>query len=102
MRGFADLLMKKGMKLKWRWLSSFFILHFAFCILTSCHVNYSMSGASIAPDVKTVAIKYFTRTASLGPASMSQSFTEKLKDKFLSQTSLAIIDKNADLTFEGT
>lgn len=33
---------------------------------------------------------------------MSQTFTEKLKDKFLSQTSLAVVDRNADLTFEGT
>jgi hypothetical protein len=80
---------------------SFCILLFSFCI-TSCHVNYSMSGASIAPDVKTVAVKYFTKTASLGPASMSQNFTEKLKDKFLSQTSLTVVDRNADLTFEGT
>jgi hypothetical protein len=71
-------------------------------ILSSCKVNYSLSGASISPDTKTVAVKYFTKTASLGPASMSQTFTEKLKDKFLSQTSLAVVDRNADLTFEGT
>jgi hypothetical protein len=79
----------------------FFLLALAM-ILSSCHVNYSLSGASISPDTKTVAVKYFTKTASLGPASMSQTFTEKLKDKFLSQTSLAVVDKNADLTFEGT
>jgi hypothetical protein len=78
-----------------------FLLFLLFAF-SSCHVNYSMSGASIAPDVKTVAVKYFTKTASLGPASMSQNFTEKLKDKFLSQTSLAVLDRNADLTFEGT
>jgi hypothetical protein len=87
----------------WRkYFSAFCILHFSLFILSSCHVNYSMSGASIAPDVKTVTVKYFTKTASLGPASMSQTFTEKLKDKFLSQTSLAVEEKNADLTFEGT
>jgi hypothetical protein len=79
-----------------------FLFSFLLFALSSCHVNYSMSGASIAPDVKTVAVKYFTKTASLGPATMSQNFTEKLKDKFLSQTSLAVIDKNAALTFEGT
>jgi hypothetical protein len=79
-----------------------FLLSLLLFALSSCHVNYSMSGASIAPDVKTVAVKYFTKTAALGSASMSQTFTEKLKDKFLSQTSLAVVDKNADLTFEGT
>ncbi len=38
----------------------------------------------------------------MGPASLSQNFTEKLKDKFISQTSLALADKNGDLTFEGS
>jgi hypothetical protein len=84
-----------------KFIQSFLSLFFLIA-LSSCHVNYSMSGASIAPDIKTVAIKYFTKTASLGPASMSQTFTEKLKDKFLSQTNLSVVDKNADLTFEGT
>jgi len=65
-------------------------------------VNYSFSGASISPEVKTFTVKFFTKTASLGPASLSQTFTEKLKDKFISQTSLALVDKNADLTFEGS
>ena len=79
-----------------------------FCFLTllviinGCKVNYSMSGASISPDVKTIAIRYFTKTTSLGPSSLSQVFTEQLKDKFLTQTNLSITNENADLTLEGT
>ena len=61
-----------------------------------------MSGASISPDVKTIAIRYFTKTTSLGPSSLSQVFTEQLKDKFLTQTNLSITNENADLTLEGT
>jgi hypothetical protein len=61
-----------------------------------------LSGASIAPEVKTIAIKYFNKTAALGPSSMSQRLTEQLKDKFLSNTSLTIINSSADLTLEGT
>ena len=73
------------------------------CIFfTGCKVNYSMSGASIAPDVKTIAIKYFNKTAALGPASLSQTFTEKLKDKFLTQTNLSLVTGQADLTLEGS
>ncbi len=59
-----------------------------FCFLTllviinGCKVNYSMSGASISPDVKTIAIRYFTKTTSLGPSSLSQVFTEQLKINF--------------------
>lgn len=77
----------------------YFIL---FVCLVSCKVNYSFSGASISPEVKTFQVKFFSKTASLGPASLSQTFTEKLKDKFISQTSLALADRNADLTFEGS
>jgi hypothetical protein len=61
-----------------------------------------MTGASIASDVKTLNVKYFTKTATLGPASLSQEFTEKLKEKFLTQTSLSLVNGSADLTLEGT
>ncbi len=70
-------------------------------IFSSCKVGYSFSGASISPEIKTFTVKFFTKTASLGPASLSQTFTEKLKDKFISQTNLANIEKNGDLVFEG-
>ena len=69
---------------------------------TGCKVKYSMTGASISPDVKTINIKYFPKTAALGPASLSQTFTEKLKDKFQNNTSLAIVTANGDLTLEGS
>ena len=91
--------MREGVR---RYFAVFCSLLFAFCIFSGCKVNYSLSGTSISPDTKTLAVKYFTKTASLGPASMSQTFTEKLKDKFLSQTSLAVVERNADLTFEGS
>lgn len=68
----------------------------------SCKVSYSFSGASISPEVKTFTVKFFNKTASLGPASLSQTFTEKLKDKFISETNLIHAEKNGDLTFEGT
>ena len=61
-----------------------------------------MSGASIAPDVRTFHIKYFQKTAALGPSFLSQEFSEKLKDKFLSQTNLKLSDKDPDLVFEGS
>jgi len=61
-----------------------------------------MTGASIAPDIKTIAVKYFPKTAPLGPSTLSQSFTEKLKDKFLTQTNLSIVNGAADLIMEGS
>lgn len=93
-------------KMNIRKFTYFLLLFTSYLILstffTSCKVGYSFSGASISPEVKTFTVKFFSKTASLGPASLSQTFTEKLKDKFISQTNLALADKNGDLTFEGS
>ena len=69
---------------------------------SGCKVHYSMSGASVSPDVKTLTVKFFTKTAALGPSSLSQTFTEALKEKFISQTSLSLVDRNGDLLLEGS
>lgn len=61
-----------------------------------------MTGASISPEIKTVNIGYFTKTAALGPPSLSQTFTERLKQKFINETSLSVISTSSDLTFQGT
>jgi hypothetical protein len=69
--------------------------------ITACKVNYSFTGASIAPDVKTVSIQYFSSFAPLAKPTYSQNFTEALRDIFLSQTNLSFVPKNGDLQFEG-
>lgn len=66
-----------------------------------CKVKYSFTGASIAPDVKTVSIQYFTSFAPLAKPTYSQSFTEALRDIFVSQTNLSFVNKGGDLEFEG-
>jgi len=70
--------------------------------MISCKVNYSFTGASIAEDIKTVSVKTFQSYAPLANANLSQTFTEALKDKFLSQTNLDLVTKNGDLQFEGS
>lgn len=79
------------------------LLSFAFLLIavSSCKVNYSFSGASVSPDVKTISIQYFKNNASLAPPTLSQSLTEALKDIFTSQTNLGIINRDGDLNFEG-
>ncbi len=69
--------------------------------LSGCKVSYSFTGASIAPDVKTVSIPYFSSYAPLAKPTYSQSFTEALKDIFASQTNLSFVPKGGDLEFEG-
>lgn len=68
---------------------------------SSCKVKYSFTGASIAPDVKTVSIKYIPSYAPLAKPTFSQMFTEALRDIFLKQTQLNLVDNYGDLQFEG-
>lgn len=67
----------------------------------SCKVKYSFTGASIAPDVKTVSVQFFKNNAPLANPTLSQSFTEALKDIFNSQTNLGLVASGGDLNFEG-
>ena len=70
-------------------------------VLTSCKVNYSFTGASIPENVKTVSVKTFQSYAPLANANLTQTFTEDLKDKFISQTNLDLVARDGDLQFEG-
>lgn len=75
------------------------------CVLvlfSACKMRYSFSGASIPPEAKTVSVQYFQNVASLAPPTLSQLFTEALRDKLSSQTRLALVNKGGDLAFEGS
>jgi hypothetical protein len=78
-----------------------FVLIALFGGLYGCKVRYSFTGASISSDMKTISIAYFPNRAPIVNPSLSQEFTEKLKDKFISQTSLNMISGDGDLSFEG-
>jgi hypothetical protein len=67
---------------------------------TGCGV-YSFTGASISPEVKSVSIDFFPSYAPLAPANMPQSFTESLRELFVSRTNLDLFTKNGDIQFEG-
>lgn len=83
------------------WLKKVFVpLVFAIVLsFQSCH--YSLTGASISPEVKTVSVDYFKSTAQQAPPILEQQFTEALRDIFISQTNLNLTDGQGDLHFEG-
>lgn len=78
-----------------------YIIISLFAVFTSCKVKYSLSGASIPPEAKTISVGFFTNNTTLGSPSLSQRFTEKLRDMVSSQTNLALVRQNGDLQFEG-
>jgi hypothetical protein len=87
-----------GLKTRALLLSVFSALIF----FPACKIHYGFNGATIPPEAKTVAVQYFQTTATLAPPTLSQAFTEALKDKMSSQTRLALVSKGADLNFEGS
>jgi hypothetical protein len=70
--------------------------------ITSCRVNYSFTGASISPKVKTIAIMNFPNNAPLVVPTLSNTFTDALKDYFTSQTNLILVKQSGDLVIEGS
>jgi hypothetical protein len=67
----------------------------------SCKISYSFTGANISPAVKTFSVYYFPNRARLVNPSLSQLFTEALREKLQRQTSLNEMAENGDLIFEG-
>jgi hypothetical protein len=74
------------------------------CLLLSgcgCKVKYDLRGVNIPPDVQNISIKYFVNDASYVNPTLSQKFTEQLKDKFLRETKLAVIASEGDYRISG-
>jgi hypothetical protein len=69
---------------------------------TACRISYSLNGASIPPEAKTVSVTFFQNYASLAPPTLSQTFTEALRSRLSSQSRLALVSKGGDLAFEGS
>jgi hypothetical protein len=70
-------------------------------VFAACKINYSFTGASIAPTVKTFSVYYFPNRAKLVNPNLSQQFTDGLQEKLIKQTSLNQISENGDLEFNG-
>jgi hypothetical protein len=65
-------------------------------------MSYSFTGASISPNVKTVAIPNIPNNAPLVVPTLSRTLTDALRDYFTSQTSLTLVDRTGDLAVDAT
>lgn len=70
-------------------------------VLFACKARVSLNGASIPEEAKTISVGFFTNNTTLGAPSLSQRFTERLRDVVSQQTRLALQKQNGDLQFEG-
>jgi len=64
-------------------------------------MSYSFTGANLSPQVKTYTVYYFPNRARLVNPTLSQTFTEDLREKLRRQTSLNELQENGDIEFEG-
>lgn len=70
-------------------------------VISSCSMKYTFTGASISPEVKTVSVDHFQNLAPLVNPTLSNSLSEKLRDRFVTQTRLNVISSYGDLSFSG-
>ena len=87
--------MKRYLKFSVGFLLSFIVLFNVSCGL------YSLSGASIPPEMNTVSIDFFENGAPIVVPYLSQEFTEALKDRVRNQSRLSMVRTDADAAFEG-
>jgi hypothetical protein len=77
----------------------FFLLSF---LLTDCSISYKFNGASINYDiVKTITIRNFPNQAQLVYPELESIFMDKLRNRYIQQTRLKLVDNNGDLELAG-
>lgn len=69
-------------------------------LLVGCGI-YSFQGGKLKPGLDTVSIELLDNNASLIVPTLSQDLTEALKDRFISQSNLRLVDYEGDLQFSG-
>jgi len=81
-------------------LRSLIVIFLVSILASGCGV-YSFTGASIPPEAKTISVQFFPNRAQLIEPVLSPVFTDALRDQFVNQTNLEMIDRNGDLAIEG-
>lgn len=71
-----------------------------FCI-QGCGVKYSLRGGTIPENMKTYSVTFFENISPLVSATLSQTFTEGLKERIRTQSRLSQVNQDGDAHFEG-
>lgn len=74
---------------------------FTLCLLIQLSGCYSFKGISIQPETKSFYVAQFDNNARSIVPTLSQDFSEKLKQKLLNETRLVFDDVNPDIEFSG-
>ncbi len=82
------------------WIKYAFITVFALTQWTSCGI-YSLNGVTFPDTIETVSIAFIENKAPIVAPNLSPTLTDKLRNKFLTQTNLNLIADNGDFAIEG-
>jgi hypothetical protein len=80
---------------------SLVLAFFLAVLFTSCKGGYSFTGGNVG-DAKTMNVGFFDNRAQMVNPETSQLITEAIKDIFVQQTSLQLVDGPADMEIEGS
>ena len=70
--------------------------------MTACSISYKFNGASIDyTKVKTISIADFQNRAEYVYAPLATEFNQKMKDMFIQQTRLQLVNSGGDLDIDG-
>ena len=75
------------------------VIVFSLSLFSSC---YTLKNQSIPPGLKTINVQFFENNAQLVVNNLSQTFTESLKDRIRTQTSLSLVRNEGDATMSGS
>ncbi len=80
-----------------RFFKAYLILWLFTCV--SCRISLN---AGDAGNAKTISVAFFNNNASLVQPTLSQSFTEDLRNFFQTQSRLSLVPKSGDLQIQGS
>ena len=69
--------------------------------LSACKIEFTLKGASVPDNLKTFTVQYFENRAPLINPTLSQDFTEALKDRVTNESRLVLEEQNGDIDFSG-
>ncbi len=79
---------------------NYLVVSIVLSLLGGCGI-YSFTGASYG-NAKTVTVHMFDNKASIVNPELAPMLTDKLQNKFLTQSPLTLVEKDGDLEFSGT
>lgn len=82
-------------------MKKYFLLLPFFLVVAGCSIRVTFNGSSVPEDVKIASVQFFENRAPYINPTLSQNFTEALKDRITSESRLIVRSGVGDVDFAG-